>query len=678
MSVTVDIQTALQEEALELVLPQQTMVYHLKCTIAETWSVPALCQRLTMEADAAQLTVKSLKESGNPIAWQEIKVMKGKIEILELPNWKTLGECIVGSEPLLSLEMEETFDDAYPQLTDEDALLRKEAAQALAHSGSAKWVEAETPKLREAKLKEEERVKQAEAEGEAVKPKVIESEAERAIRALLPCLLDRNEDVRLAVLSSLILISPRGHEEVLKWLVFCLEDFEQSVREVAVDALVKLLEPRDAQNREGIRVRTKHIRAGVRLAALQAVRRTSRPGEEQAILAAAEAFEDHDEECREMAMRTLLAVAPKFNTTAMEQMISRLRIGSRSEIRCSALQVLMQIARKGDPKVLLAVAGGCEDPSPEVRVQALESLLQLAARGDKLGIDACVIRLGGFWNIPDNIQRQANRERALRNNEGIRERRRLKEEAEAKKKAEEEAYRQARIEAGLPEESEKDEEEENSNSDDDPGDLKEEVKEEVEEEVEEIREILGDQDWRVRKAAADGLGALALPGNTSVITTLTPCLEDVVAEVRRAVGEAFSKCCAKGDKRYLGILYALLAHKQGEVRIVALNALARLAFKSEKTSVEAVIPLMEDPVMEVRLAAMDALTTLAGTADEGALNAVLARLDDNRAEVRRAALEALPKVAWRKVQERVNAAAHARLGDRDLTVRSAAKALLES
>ncbi len=153
---------------------------------------------------------------------------------------------------------------------------------------------------------------------------------------------------------------------------------------------------------------------------------------------------------------------------------------------------------------------------------------------------------------------------------------------------------------------------------------------------------LKDEDWLVRRDAAEALGKL---GDRQAVAPLTACLKDGTNSVRFSAAEALGKL---GDQRAVAPLIACLKDKDVD-RSYAAEALGKLG---DKQAVEPLIACLKDKEVD-RSYAAEALGKLA---DKRAVEPLIGCLKDEDQRVRRHAAEALGKLGDKRAVEPLIAA----------------------
>ena len=152
-----------------------------------------------------------------------------------------------------------------------------------------------------------------------------------------------------------------------------------------------------------------------------------------------------------------------------------------------------------------------------------------------------------------------------------------------------------------------------------------------------LAEWLENENWEVRKAAANALGALRehakdkVPDLIELLSDDDPRVRTVAVEVLGTFGEH--------AKDKVPDLVELLSDGESRVRRAAANALGAIG-EHAKDSVPDLIELLSDDDLKVRAAAADVLRTL-GKYAEGQASRLGELLNDEREDIRRTAAEVL-------------------------------------
>jgi HEAT repeat protein len=147
---------------------------------------------------------------------------------------------------------------------------------------------------------------------------------------------------------------------------------------------------------------------------------------------------------------------------------------------------------------------------------------------------------------------------------------------------------------------------------------------------------LGDGDATVRQRAVRALGKIGARGDTGIVVSLIPRLEDDKSEVRRETIEQLEQL---GDRRAVIPLVAKFGDTNRDVRKTAVRAIGRLG---DRAAVPALIRLMSDPDEEVRSASVRALGLLGAT---DALEALTGQLGTGSDTFRTAIATSLGQIA---------------------------------
>ena len=183
---------------------------------------------------------------------------------------------------------------------------------------------------------------------------------------------------------------------------------------------------------------------------------------------------------------------------------------------------------------------------------------------------------------------------------------------------------------------------------------------------------LNDEDWQVRAAAVQALGAVA--GSDEVVQeSLLELLGDWNPYVQTVLVEALGSI-AGSNKRVKEALLSRLNDEDADVRAAAAGTLATLVGSDIRVR-EALLLRFNDEAADVRAAAVEALGAIAD-GERTVRDALLGRLSDEDSGVRTAAVEALGALADsdKDVREELLVL----LGDEEWQVRRAVAGALES
>jgi len=237
-----------------------------------------------------------------------------------------------------------------------------------------------------------------------------------AIDAANGLLRDRNEAVRVEALKTLYELVPEGNEltivnlsrclEQCSWLpptkmlgletltkvarrgdskAFCtvsllLEDLDESVRQAALKALLRLV-PEDNKQAAAaaVRIRLEHRDEGVRQSALKGLTQVCPRSDESTISALIDRLANWDPEVTKIMLLSLTRVAQKGDTRTCEAIISCLQ-HEDLDVRRTALHALVSVAQKGDTRVIAAVQAQLDTADTGIRELATKALAELAPR----------------------------------------------------------------------------------------------------------------------------------------------------------------------------------------------------------------------------------------------------------------------------------------------------------
>ncbi len=157
--------------------------------------------------------------------------------------------------------------------------------------------------------------------------------------------------------------------------------------------------------------------------------------------------------------------------------------------------------------------------------------------------------------------------------------------------------------------------------------------------VEPLIAALKDAEWRVRKAAAEALGAI---GDARAVEPLIAALKDEEWDVRAAAAKALG---AIGDARAVEPLIAALKDAEWRVRLAAAEALGKI---KDPRAVEPLIAALKE-----RRLRWSAAESLGKIGDPRAVEPLIAALKDEVSNVREAAAQALDHLGWEPAQDEI-------------------------
>lgn len=176
-----------------------------------------------------------------------------------------------------------------------------------------------------------------------------------AVNILRRCVDDERDPVRVAAISVLSRVVPRGDRTTIERIVARLEDRSELVRNAAVRALGAITERGDAATIARI---------------LEFFGNTG----------ARDVFEDRKAGFRESALLALAQVITGNDSGALALIVSCLR--DRVEfVRRAAVEALAQVAVKGDAAIMREIAGLLDDDDEQVQIAALSTLAELSEKG---------------------------------------------------------------------------------------------------------------------------------------------------------------------------------------------------------------------------------------------------------------------------------------------------------
>eukprot|EP00811_Abedinium_folium_P032309 NODE_5365_length_1778_cov_7.777105.p1 GENE.NODE_5365_length_1778_cov_7.777105~~NODE_5365_length_1778_cov_7.777105.p1 ORF type:complete len:512 (-),score=79.85 NODE_5365_length_1778_cov_7.777105:99-1634(-) len=196
------------------------------------------------------------------------------------------------------------------------------------------------------------------------------------------------------------------------------------------------------------------------------------------------------------------------------------------------------------------------------------------------------------------------------------------------------------------------------------------------------------EDSKVAEATMDALACITRKGDEHALDAVRACFTDASGRVRRTAARVLPLVAQRGDIRSIAAITTLFDDKSYEVRHFALRAYAALGEGSEdpqafatlasclshwswyvrepavaaagkvapKGHQHALAPLLHDGDSEVRQAAIRAIARLAERGNARTVDTMVACLEDDDDFVRRAAFSVLPRVAERGDSRAIEAA----------------------
>jgi HEAT repeat protein len=181
----------------------------------------------------------------------------------------------------------------------------------------------------------------------------------------------------------------------------------------------------------------------------------------------------------------------------------------------------------------------------------------------------------------------------------------------------------------------------------------------------ELTNALGDEDPQVQVESAKALGVLAKADDKTVILKLTELLKRDDSMVRSAAANALGGIAKGGNKevikKVIEALIPLVKDDDSKVRTAAAEALGAIAENRDKKVIEmaikVLIPVMKDDDSGVRTAAAKALGAIAENGDkeviETAIKALIPALKDENERVRGIAADELGSLSRNKANDEI-------------------------
>lgn len=210
-----------------------------------------------------------------------------------------------------------------------------------------------------------------------VVPRGQENPAEAALIALFE---DASEQVVLAALETVAMISSGCHEVIIA-LQRCLSREDWTIRRSALACLSSVA---DAGNKAVAGLLDQALfdeNRWVRVAAIEAVVKLAWRGDREAIMRVVAKLSDETWCVRESALRGLATLAEVGDETSMASCAAYLEDPFPS-VRIAALEALGRVAPCGHREAMAMAARRLKDEDSDVRLEAIEVIIGLAENGD--------------------------------------------------------------------------------------------------------------------------------------------------------------------------------------------------------------------------------------------------------------------------------------------------------
>jgi HEAT repeat protein len=404
-------------------------------------------------------------------------------------------------------------------------------------------------------------------------------------------------------------------KRLVKTLQDTRADTEIGLRRRTVNALAAAVAAGDAKALEAVAAKLKDPDASVRLAAARAVSGLGRSSGKTGVNAAFEALKARNTDVQCIAVQVLAQVATRGDDDVVPEVSDLLQSGEWS-VRRAAVEALGFIAGADEVK---AAADCLQDEHWLVREKAIATLEALAqvkggkAEATKLLACQCeelrgclrMQAVAALANIADHGDRHAMAAVAKRLTDADDHVRRSAVEALAR------IGKGSRYAAAAAV----------------------------------VR--LANDDFRVRRSATDALEQVVEPGDPSVLCVVAAQLENESWASRRSVAAALKKLEVPGGRVAVAAAAQKLDHNDWSVRRKAVQTVQALADPpdNDPVVVKTLTALIDDDDWSVRLAVAEALKQVAGHGDDNAITAACALTADKDEEVRKAALEGLERFA---------------------------------
>lgn len=192
---------------------------------------------------------------------------------------------------------------------------------------------------------------------------------EEAITAIVAHLDDGSAVVRCAAIRALAKISMRGDAKVIEAVVQSVAKQPDEKGKIAALSAICCLSPRgDAYALVAITGCLGEASPAVRREALRTMSMVAKRGDEELIAKVTESLRDSHWNVRDAALRALLALAERGHPIAVEGVMSVLA-DSEFTVRCAAVRVLASLASHGDARVIEALTECVRDDSLKVDVR---------------------------------------------------------------------------------------------------------------------------------------------------------------------------------------------------------------------------------------------------------------------------------------------------------------------
>lgn len=300
-------------DRLELDVDPQCTVRSLKGKVGEVWQVPPLCQKLAVGQAA-------LRDE----------------DILS-------DQCRSGS-PKVSMTMVITYEDVYKGLTDKNTDMRCAAVASLPYMARVDQEQA-IAALRDSMEDQEWEVRREAVE---IVPELLPPGDKGAVAATMARVTDSSCSVRQAAVRAVGRLLPEGcgDETTISMAIALLEDDNDDVRRAATATLAHVVDPSDAESREGV------------------------------VATLAQSVQHWSPLVKRAAMESLSLVAEKGDDRVVEIMKRHLK-DDMGLLRQAAVLALGKVASTGDPRIISLVKQSSKDKDARVRMAAAAALAEL-------------------------------------------------------------------------------------------------------------------------------------------------------------------------------------------------------------------------------------------------------------------------------------------------------------
>eukprot|EP00747_Dinoflagellata_sp_TGD_P221809 gnl/TRDRNA2_/TRDRNA2_93588_c0_seq1.p1 gnl/TRDRNA2_/TRDRNA2_93588_c0~~gnl/TRDRNA2_/TRDRNA2_93588_c0_seq1.p1 ORF type:complete len:336 (-),score=57.64 gnl/TRDRNA2_/TRDRNA2_93588_c0_seq1:121-1059(-) len=204
-------------------------------------------------------------------------------------------------------------------------------------------------------------------------------------------------DIRVMAVDLLQALSVPGDVCSIRTALFALQVRDVSVRSTALKTLQQIGGARGKSRElleEAAGLASNHEEQSVRVAAMELVGQLEQVGGSFGISAASTGLCDADADVRQASMGTLRQLLRKGDPDAVNLLCNLIdRESTDSALRTSALELLIHVARRGDPAATASAAVSLGDRDSGVQGAAAKVLKQLCVRGESDEAVRCLLPL---------------------------------------------------------------------------------------------------------------------------------------------------------------------------------------------------------------------------------------------------------------------------------------------